>query len=455
MAVWSEVLFEDVARSTRFDAEYYQPKFLRYDAMAIKSGGALSKFVPRIIQPNEFIREYVEAEEGMTFWRAQNVRCGYVDADNVEYIDFQTFEGVKNAHVEEGDILITRTGANAGDCAVVPPNTAGVAVSSHTLRLIPKSVEMGYAIGGFFASDFGRDILFRSVSGSSRPQITKEMLNALVLPDFSSIADEMASIIRAAYAKRAASKTIYAEAEALLLDALGLNDLDATHAITYERNFAEVARAGRYDAEYFHTRYVGVIDAVKAREHALLRRHAQAHSGYPWKSEYFLESGEPGEPFIRIRDCKPGTIDNAELSRLDAEYAIGERAVKAEASDLVVGMDGVNYFYASLLRESCFVNQRVCRVALHVDAPFSAEYALLVLNSRVGQSQLLREKTIAQTVAHITNENVRDLLIPLLPDGLRADLSRMVKESIAARDDAQSLLEQAKRRVEDLIEEGA
>ncbi|MBV9467924.1 MAG: hypothetical protein JOZ57_01610, partial [Abitibacteriaceae bacterium] len=75
--------------------------------------------------------------------------------------------------------------------------------------------------------------------------------------------------------------------------------------------------------------------------------------------------------------------------------------------------------------------------------------------SRVGQSQLLREMTIAQTVGHITNENVRDLLIPLLSDDLRNELSQKVKASITAKDDAQSLLETAKRRVEELIEQGA
>jgi len=231
--VWSTVRLSDLAATGRTDAEFYQPGFLQFEGLARSTGQQLDNLFSEIIQPTEFIREYSPIGTCAHFWRTQNVRRGYVDTDNVEFIDWTIFSQVHNAHVQEGDVLITRTGANAGDCAVVPPGTQNVAVSSHTLRLVPKDVEIGYAVGVFFASDYGRDILLRTVSGSSRPQITKEMLQSIHLPDFRSIKAELTQLMRAFYRERERSKALYAEAETLLLAELGLDDLDLSHQSTY------------------------------------------------------------------------------------------------------------------------------------------------------------------------------------------------------------------------------
>jgi type I restriction enzyme S subunit len=164
----------------------------------------------------------------------------------------------------------------------------------------------------YLLSKFGKAFRDRGKSNILVSYVNKDELYAVPIPIASP--EFQASIAQdyvRAEARYRGAQTLYAEAETLLLDGLGLNDLNATHTITYERDFREVARVGRFDAEYFHTRYVGVIDAVKQHAHASLRDCATIYSGYAWKSEYFLESGEPGEPFVRIRDCKPGLIDGS------------------------------------------------------------------------------------------------------------------------------------------------
>ena len=435
----------------RLDAEYYLPKFLRYEKIvASTNGGLLENFIDEIIQPSEFIRNYIpEDTDGAIFWTAKNIRPGFINTDNVSLIDWSIYNSIPNAHVNEGDILITRTGANAGDCAVVPNGTRNVAVSSHTLRLIPNDTDIGYAIGIFFASSLGREVLFRTVSGSSRPQITKEALKQLFLPNFSRIATEIKNQVQLAIDTKAKSKRLYAEAEELLLAALGLDELDLSPQLSYTAMLEDVTTAERLDPDYFQPQIIQVLRQIESQSPIRLRRWGRVKSGYPWKSVYFIE--ENGEPFVRIRDCKPGAIDISTLTSLDPAYARGEVQKKAQAGDIVIGMDGVKYFYGSLIIDPCYVNQRVAWVSPRKDRTIPSEYILLIVNSLVGQSQLLREMTIAQTVGHITNGAVRNLLIPLLSTNQINMLGDLIKTSIEAKQEAKQLLETAKQRVEQMI----
>lgn len=263
MAVWSTVDFSEVKKPIRFDAEYWKPEYVAFERQARLSGGPLTDYIDQIIQPAEFIREYVAEGEGASFWRTQNVRPGYIDRSDVARISWDIYEGVESAHVQEGDVLIVRTGANAGDCAVVPAGTEATAVSSHTLRLVPESVEMGYAIGAFFASELGRRILLRTTSGSSRPQITKTALQNLSLPDFSDLAGPITSQLREAERTRAKSKVVYQEAEELLMQQLDLDLPNLSHRVCYTAAFSEVMGAERFDSNYFHPEKTRALQALE------------------------------------------------------------------------------------------------------------------------------------------------------------------------------------------------
>lgn len=176
-------------------------------------------------------------------------------------------------------------------------------------------------------------------------------------------------------------------------------------------------------------------------------------SGHPWKSSFFRESTEDGLPFARIRDCKPGVLQPEALSKLDTTHVQSEAQSQAHKGDILIGMDGVKYFYGALVDKPIYVNQRVSWFSPSGSNEFPPEYLHAVINSIVGQSQLLRQMTIAQTVGHITNENVRELLIPVLTEEQRDRIAKMFRKSTTARQQSKSLLERAKRAVEIAIEQ--
>lgn len=80
------------------------------------------------------------------------------------------------------------------------------------------------------------------------------------------------------------------------------------------------------------------------------------------------------------------------------------------------------------------------------------EYLALVINSRACRMQVERECSGA-IILHWKPGSIRKLMIPILPKPVMEKIAALVKESKYAKRKAEELLDQAKTRVEQLIEE--
>lgn len=82
------------------------------------------------------------------------------------------------------------------------------------------------------------------------------------------------------------------------------------------------------------------------------------------------------------------------------------------------------------------------------------EYVCLVINSLVGQSQIERDSG-GSVISHWKPEQVRNTLIPFLPAKIQDEIESLCLESFSARRQAKKLLEEAKRKVEEMIEKSS
>lgn len=162
-----------------------------------------------------------------------------------------------------------------------------------------------------------------------------------------------------------------------------------------------------------------------------------------------------GEAVVRIRDIKPTFINNEDLTSLISSYAHSINFPKAQPNDIVVGMDGAKYFYGSLIEEECLVNQRVCHLTVKDTSIISPEYTTFIINSEVGQSQLLRDMTIAGTVGHITNANISKLIIPIFSHEVHDQITSLIRNSINDKKRSKELLNTVVKKIESIIENAA
>ncbi len=459
MAVWSEVSISELEGHFRLEAEFYQPRFLKDKSDILECGlpvKRLGDLCEKVTDGSHQTPDY--QEEGVPFIMVRDVDEGTVNFNASKFITPEFDSSLRHCKPVSGDILLTKVGS-IGKAVVVPQNAPSFNIFVSLAVLKNVLGVNSYYLTTFLNSHYGKSQSFRQAKGVSQLDLHLQEIREFLIPiPSTSFQEEIADLCRQSQQKRGDSQLLYAQAEATLLEALGLDAPAVSDKIGYERNFSQVMRAQRFDAQYFHPRNWELEKRLLAAPHKRLRQVATIYSGFAWKSEYFRESSEDGEPFVRIRDCKPGQIDTEGLSRLEADYALacrlnGQPISQAQRGDIIIGMDGVDYFYGGLVQSACYVNQRACRVA-PFDSALPAEYLMVVINSTLGQSQLLRRMTIAQTVGHITNEDVRDLIIPT-SDDLVEEVARKVRDSFQAKTDAQTLLEEAKTRVEALIAEGA
>ena len=89
---------------------------------------------------------------------------------------------------------------------------------------------------------------------------------------------------------------------------------------------------------------------------------------------------------------------------------------------------------------------------LRTNAGINSHYLLLVLNHHLEQVQFNRWIT-GSTNGHLAARDVRRMLVPRLCQEKEGEIAALVEESLGQRQEFEKLLEQAKARVEQLIEE--
>jgi len=119
-----------------------------------------------------------------------------------------------------GDVVITRTGANAGDCALFNVATPAVA-SSHTFIVRSKYWNHAFLVA-FLNTDYGRAQLLRARYGAAQPEVAPYYLKGIWIPRLGRPFQRAVSgVFKIAQCSRERAKNLQAQAEQTLLQALG------------------------------------------------------------------------------------------------------------------------------------------------------------------------------------------------------------------------------------------
>ena len=137
---FSEVLEDN--EKFRIDSEFFKKEYLLFEDiikkcryLQLKNAGCTIK------HPAEIKREYVD--DGIIFFRAQNLRPMKIDLNNKVYISSNDAEKLFKNTIEKNIILMTRTGANFGDTALYQEELKAIA-SSHIFMIKNNKFNQAY-----------------------------------------------------------------------------------------------------------------------------------------------------------------------------------------------------------------------------------------------------------------------------------------------------------------------
>ena len=445
---YSIVNYQDVldsSHSMRLDAEFFHSDYLEIQRQLEEiSSHRLIDFQVKIRHPKEIKRNYVD--DGVLLFRGQNVRPLSIDlTSNPVYISEEDAERLKENTIYPKNILIMRSGANVGQCAIYLENNNAVSMSD---TLIIQSGNLNpFLLTIFLNTKYGKALIERGKYGSAQPHIAPPFLYQIPMP----VWNDLPPVIEKTYLRSKylteLSKTRYVEAQTFLLTELGLADWQPKQQLTFVKNFSDTLRAERIDADYFQPKYDDIVNTIKNYSDGWdtlgkLTRLKDSNFNPDAETEYkYIELaniGSNGE----VTDCM---VEQGENLPTRARR-------KVAAGDVIVSSIEGSLESIALITEE--YDNALCSTGFHVvqSDVLNSKVLLVLLKSIVGQLQL--KKGCSGTIlTAINKEEFSRIAVPKIEAKKQVEIEQRVDESSKLRKRAKDLLEYAKRAVEIAIEQ--
>ena len=434
----------------RFDADYFRPDYLEVqEQMARKGCRPLQDFQVEIKHPKEINRNYVEA--GALFLRAQNVRPMAVDlTSNPVYVSDADAEKLQENVLQYKDILITRTGANFGQCAIYLEDSKAIA-SSHTF--IVKSGDLNpFYLTVYLNTKYGRVLIDKGRYGGLQPEIAPQFLRQILVPAFDDIPFEIEKAYLRSQDLLQQAKESYAAAQTRLLSEVGLTAWQSRPQSTYVQSFAAAWSAGRMDAEYFQPKYGELVDAIKGYPGGwdTLGNLATMQRGIEVGSGEYLEEGIP---FVRVSNLSPFDLTEEKYIS-ESRYAEIAAQHQPQQGEILLSKDatpGIAHYLSEPPRPM-IPSSGILRLR-NQTGRLNNECLTLILNSLMTREQANRDVG-GSVIMHWRPEQIAGVVIPLIAPEAQAQIREQVAESAYLRRQSRRLLEGAKTAVQLAIEQG-
>lgn len=437
-------MFGDV----RLDAEAYTPEVIRvYEHLNALETVRLGDHA--FITDGQHGYHIVDPDSPIRHLTAKCIQDWFVDDSEAERLALETHEKNLRSSCEDGDVLLSTAGT-LGKAAIVTPDVLPANMDQDIARihLETKVIDPWYLVA-FLNSSVGRLQSDRVSTGQVQRHIALGKVREFSIP----VSVDQASVVESvkrAFEERRQSATFYAEAEALLLAELGLDDLDLSHQPTYARDFSRAQAAGRLDAEYFQPRY----DTLLAR----LRETGQAVRLGNWLTEP-----------IR-RGVQPEYNENGDVIVINSKH-VGKTHVKVENNRRTTrafaeqNERALVRRYDVLLNSTGYITIGRCQTLLsdvkaiadghvsiiHPKSGLDPVYLGLFLNTLPGQMQTERSWTGSSGQIELRSELIENYTVWRPDVAFQRRIRELVEEAHVAREEAHRLLESAKRRVEEMV----
>jgi restriction endonuclease S subunit len=449
MAVISIEKLSGTGNHCRLDAEFYQPQY--FIDFSKGNWKPMKKFLD--ICQYGISQAMIEEPKGYPIFRMDDIKDCFLLDDEVKYIEIpeQVFKQFK---LEINDILFNRVNAEefVGRTGIFKLRGDYVFASYLIrLRVKPNSEILPDYLNIFLNTKFGK----KQIRRFARRAVNQANINAEELKNFRvaiiplEIQEQIRQLSNEAWSHIELSKSLYTNAEKLLLEELGLVNFRLRYELSYTANLSKAFEAHRIDAEHFQPAYDEVIRRILDFENG----HTQLLSYAENINPDFDPTKYPDKTFSYVEladiDTSIGVINST--SEIKGEQAPSRARRILRKDDVIVSsVEGslekvalVSKEYEGSLASTGFFQLRPRKIL--------PEVLLVLSKSTVLQIQL--KKACAGTIlTAVPNESLKKTLIPILPNEFQQKIASLVRQSHEARRKAKELLDEAKRKVEKAIE---
>ena len=443
---------------SRMDAEYYRPDLIKISKaifngpnVSIEGSGAqidCSAFYPSIVPSYNFKRE------GIPFLRVNEIQDGLISIDEkTAFLPKSILDENRStiALCHPGDLVIAKGGNSLGKVALLTKQYPIYSVCRDVLVVRTQALSKinRFYLWMYLHSATGQKLLIRTASQTGQPHLTIDAVAKLRVPLVSSSEqDAVHSDYLAAEAAAELSRIAYTKAHCCLEDELRLDEFNHERPMGYTSNFSELELSLRSDAQHYQPRFTQLVAHISKFPTRRVReiRRVNRRGIQP----IYVEGGT--HAVVNSQHLGPKHINYDGLERTTEKlfYATPEAHIRKD--DLLIYTTGAYIGRTNVYLDDtpAFASNHVNILRLSPDIDHA--YMAMVFQSIIGQFQTQKHAR-GSAQAELYPSDIDKFIVPLLPIEKQQEIGNLVRESLTQQRESARLLEQAKARVEKLIEE--
>jgi restriction endonuclease S subunit len=451
MAVFSIIKLSELEGAKRIDAELYQPQYLNIrHALAKIRHTKIGEIVQRCKKGIFDIKAEKYVSVGVPFIRISNLKNGLIDDSDLTFIPLAIHKKEIRTEFHRNDIVLSKTAYPAASIIFfeycnISQDIVGISLKdSWKAKLAP-----AYVVA-FLNSKYGLSEMQQWFQGNIQMHLALPDVRRITIPILSeNIQKKISEVYINSHEQNRKSKSLYFQAETLLLEELGFKDFKPKYEKTYTAKLSFAFSAHRIDAEYFQPAYEEVVRKIKEYPNGFAKLLKHAENVKP----DFDPTKYPDDNFSYVEladiDSSIGIIHS--VNRVKGKEAPSRaRRLLKEGDVIVSSVEGslekvalIDKEHDACLASTGFFQFRPLDILPEV---------LLVLSKTIVLQSQLKKKCSGTILTAVPKESLRDIVIPILPLSTQQKIASLVQQSHEARKKAKELLEVAKRAVEIAIE---
>lgn len=449
MAVWCESTLSEINKIKRNDAEYYQPYYRKLEKI-------LNFSKTEQLSSLSFITDGIHGspeieEDGIRYISAKCVKDNYFITDNCIFISHKQNNSNPRTQLKDGDVIITTVGT-IGNVAVVdedviPSNCdrhVGIIRIQNTDKLSP------YYISTFLNSKYGRFQSMRESAGNVQLNLYIKNIGNIYIPRFFNDEEKIAPLTKKAYEQRKLSQSLYTQAQQLLEQELGLDKLKFEKPVGYETSFSEVVNNNRADAEFYNVQFDPIINAAINYKNGWLPLNQISNRILP---NFDAQKYRKNFDYIEIGDVNISD-GSYSMNGILSNKLPANAKIKLNGGEIVISQVRPTRGAIAIINNN-LKNDTICSGAFYVcTATKITQREIIWLYLRCIK-KVFEKYCGGTSYPTIDSHYISNCPIPLFNNNISNRIRKLIIESKQAKRESNQLLEQAKTRVEQLIEEAA
>lgn len=447
--------------SKRIDSEYFKREYLE-NIEFIKSSNFIQLINTDISikHPMEIKREYTNEINSVWFFRTQNLRPLFIDNEsNKVYISEKDSQKLQKNIINKGDILITRTGANFGDCAIY--NLDELAIASSHILIVRNSFFNQSFLAVFLNTKFGKIQINKGMYGGLQPEIAPYYLKNIYVPILPmEFQLEIEKMLKDSHKALEESKELYKKAEEILYNELGLDPKtplqsllnSKTNNSTNSLNISirtlkeSFLKTGRLDSEYYQSKYEDIENFIKSYS-----------NGYDSflniinnKDTNFTPKNNENYNYIELANIGNNGNINEPISDLGKNLPTRARRIVSNGDVIISSIEGSLSSCALITQE--FDKHLVSTGFFVLNSKLlNSETLLVMFKSQIFQ-EYLKKFPSGTILCAINKEELSKIFIPKIDPTTQEKIAKYIQESFNLRKKSKQLLDNAKIKVEEQIQ---